>query len=161
MGSRILSRSFRVEPWGKEEGEEDDEEEDGAEANTSTDNAMDVDELVERRHPEKGQLEPEEASDEEDDEIEDTADIAMVPMADMLNARFESENVGFTYIFTAFCITLLHSYNSTLLSQAKLFYEEEVLKMITTKEIQAGEQIVSMFYRHVHMTRRLLTLVIA
>ncbi|KAK7692209.1 hypothetical protein QCA50_003833 [Cerrena zonata] len=116
MGSRILSRSFRVEPWGKEEGEEDDEEEDGAEANTSTDNAMDVDELVERRHPEKGQLEPEEASDEEDDEIEDTADIAMVPMADMLNARFESEN-------------------------AKLFYEEEVLKMITTKEIQAGEQI--------------------
>jgi len=54
--------------------------------------------------------------DDLDDDAEDSADVAMVPMADLLNARFESEN-------------------------AKLFYEERALRMVTTKPIKAGEQI--------------------
>jgi len=45
----------------------------------------------------------------------------MVPMADMLNARFESEN-------------------------AKLYHEKHHLRMVSTKAIKAGEQIVRPFY---------------
>ncbi|KIY70636.1 SET domain-containing protein [Cylindrobasidium torrendii FP15055 ss-10] len=105
MGSRILSRSFDVERW---EGEGDDEENEAA--NTSRD--MDVDE------PEpQGEAAPASAEDAvEEEEEEDPSDVAMVPVADLLNARFECEN-------------------------AKLFYEEKVLKMISTKPIKAGEQI--------------------
>lgn len=33
--------------------------------------------------------------EEEADEVEDTGDVTMVPMADMLNAKFEHDNVGF------------------------------------------------------------------
>ena len=43
---------------------------------------------------EEAGLEEDEGSD--DDDREDPADVAMVPMADMLNARFESENVRTT-----------------------------------------------------------------
>ncbi|QRV79689.1 RuBisCO LSMT substrate-binding protein [Ceratobasidium sp. AG-Ba] len=54
-------------------------------------------------------------SDSDDDE-EKVEDVSMVPMADMLNARYGGEN-------------------------AKLFYEPAVLKMVTTKPVSAGEQI--------------------
>ncbi|KAI0335074.1 SET domain-containing protein [Cubamyces sp. BRFM 1775] len=122
MGSRILSRSFHVEQWKGEHSEEQDEDEPG---NSS---AMDID-LQEGEAPapegDAEAQEPEEAAediqvededDEDDEDREDPADVAMVPMADMLNARFESEN-------------------------AKLFYEERVLRMVSTKLIKAGEQI--------------------
>jgi SET domain-containing protein 6 len=36
----------------------------------------------------------EENSDGDDEEMDDSSDIAMVPMADLLNARYESENVS-------------------------------------------------------------------
>ncbi|KLO09098.1 SET domain-containing protein [Schizopora paradoxa] len=119
MGSRLLSRSFQVEKW---------EGGDGDEGNTSAvmeaekdeslivaephSDGMVVDSNGETNHPEED--EDEENSDEEDDE--DSSDVAMVPMADMLNARYESEN-------------------------AKLFHEATYLKMVTTKAIKAGEQI--------------------
>jgi len=78
-------------------------------ANTSAGSGMDVDEdpTGAPQHDE---------SEDNDEDVEDPSDVAMVPMADMLNARYGSEN-------------------------AKLFYEETVLRMITTKPIKAGEQI--------------------
>lgn len=41
-------------------------------------------------------------SDDEADEVEDTGDVTMVPMADMLNAKFEHDNVGFLRAFSDF-----------------------------------------------------------
>ncbi|KAI0759853.1 SET domain-containing protein [Trametes elegans] len=130
MGSRILSRSFHVEKWKSgHEDEDEDEDEDHIEPGNSS--AMDVDPQEDGTLAGEGHTDPdkEEANDEpeevqvegDDDEVEeedgeDPADVAMVPMADMLNARFESEN-------------------------AKLFYEEHKLKMVSTKPIKAGEQI--------------------
>ncbi|KAG1725403.1 uncharacterized protein EDB91DRAFT_90561 [Suillus paluster] len=117
-GSRILSRSFHVERW---EGEveqdselvpEEDNNED-AHANTSIGSAMDVDDSG---VDDKGVDEAGNDSDSDDEDTEDTSNIAMVPMADLLNARYDSVN-------------------------AKLFYEKHHLHMVTTKPIKAGEQI--------------------
>ncbi|KAF7376573.1 Ribosomal lysine N-methyltransferase 4 [Mycena sanguinolenta] len=108
MGSRILSRSFDVE---KDESEEDTET-DGA-ANTSLGSAMDVDlpqEETESVHDGDSQ------HADEDEEEEESSGVSMVPLADMLNARYGSEN-------------------------AKLFYEKEDLRMVSTKLIKSGEQI--------------------
>ncbi|KAF7315884.1 Ribosomal lysine N-methyltransferase 4 [Mycena indigotica] len=106
MGSRILSRSFDVE-----KNEEDNENE---AANTSVGSAMDVD----SDHPPTTNEHEETGSDgeAEDDEEDDSIVVSMVPLADMLNARYGSEN-------------------------AKLFYEKYALGMISTKPILAGEQI--------------------
>ncbi|TFK44282.1 hypothetical protein BDQ12DRAFT_708264 [Crucibulum laeve] len=115
MGSRILSRSFNVE---KSELEEDQE---NTTVNTSIGSGMDVDPQeggdehdgeVQNKHV----VEQVEEEEEEEEEEEDSSDIAMVPMADMLNAQYEMEN-------------------------AKLFYEETELKMVSTKLIKAGGQI--------------------
>ena len=87
MGSRILSRSFRVE----RDGSGDDA--DGHETD-SNEPAMDVD--ADNTNNEAGMTAGEEDSqsgDSEDDEEEDSSDVSMVPMADMLNARYGSENV--------------------------------------------------------------------
>ncbi|KZP34420.1 SET domain-containing protein [Athelia psychrophila] len=124
QGSRILSRSFQVEQWEGEGGDKDENAAadtsaesysmDVADTSIGSGNGMDVDEdegpapAAETHHPEQ------EGSDDEDEE--DTSDVAMVPMADMLNARYGSEN-------------------------AKLFHEATALKMVTTKHIPAGEQI--------------------
>ncbi|RXW25028.1 hypothetical protein EST38_g843 [Candolleomyces aberdarensis] len=111
MGSRILSRSFGVEKWRSDE-------DDDHEANKSMGSSMDVDE----QHPtgSNAQDDNDSADEDNDDEDEedghDSSDTAMVPMADMLNARYGTEN-------------------------AKLFHEKDELKMITTKSIKCGEQI--------------------
>lgn len=124
MGSRILSRSFHVEPWSSDE----ESETDGV-VQAVGDSAAPMEIDVEmpsaesgftvepgEENPENATEEVEIAEDEEDDDSENPADVAMVPMADMLNARFGSEN-------------------------AKLFYEKHELKMVSTKFIKAGEQI--------------------
>ncbi|KAJ4483947.1 hypothetical protein J3R30DRAFT_3284112 [Lentinula aciculospora] len=111
MGSRILSRSFDVERTNTDDYTGD--EEMNTDADRSTGNAMDVDVHDEQAGKEDNSIRAPE--DEEEDE-EDGIDVSMVPIADLLNARFGSENV-------------------------KLFYEENELKMITTKRISAGEQI--------------------
>ncbi|EMD33693.1 hypothetical protein CERSUDRAFT_56467 [Gelatoporia subvermispora B] len=129
MGSRILSRSFHVEPWRGDDGHESDESETHGDAPHSDDpNGMDVDadnpsgdttaDSIEPPHEEEvSQLDSAfDGNTDDDEDAETPADVAMVPMADMLNARFESEN-------------------------AKLFYEEHYLKMVATKPINAGEQI--------------------
>ncbi|KAF6763120.1 hypothetical protein DFP72DRAFT_874754 [Ephemerocybe angulata] len=118
MGSRILSRSFDVEKW---QGDEDEDENEMHEANTSMGSAMDVDEnRAADPHPHRPEGEEHDEEEHEEGEEEegeqDSSDTAMVPMADMLNARFGSEN-------------------------AKLFHERTDLKMIATKPIKAGEQI--------------------
>ncbi|KAL1945928.1 hypothetical protein VTO73DRAFT_1930 [Trametes versicolor] len=129
MGSRILSRSFTVEQW-KGEHHDGGDEHDGDDEAADT-SAMDVDsqeapstDAAETTEPAPvdGSDGPEElqiegdGEDSDDEDHEDPGDVAMVPMADMLNARFESEN-------------------------AKLFYDERELKMVSTKPIKAGEQI--------------------
>ena len=108
-GSRILSRSFHVEKWKPEHASEDleDEEEDHeVDVNgAGEDSAMDIDpqelpgstsadaapEADGAEAPEGLHIDDDDESDDED--REDPGDVAMVPMADMLNARFESENV--------------------------------------------------------------------
>ncbi|KAK4055004.1 Ribosomal lysine N-methyltransferase 4 [Microbotryomycetes sp. JL221] len=68
----------------------------------------------------KVQEEEDDSSDQEDDdeeeEREDVGDVAMVPMADLLNARYGCDN-------------------------ARLFYEPKTLNMMSTKPIKKGEQI--------------------
>ncbi|KAN0091574.1 hypothetical protein V8E55_005140 [Tylopilus felleus] len=120
-GSRILSRSFTVSRW-----TDDDkvEERDGEVGGSDADEVEDLhpDASIESSmhldlHPsslEDTNEGPD--SDSEDDEQDDPSDVAMVPIADLLNARWGSEN-------------------------AKLFYEPLVLRMVTTKNIKRGEQI--------------------
>lgn len=107
MGSRILSRSFHVEKWEgcDHEDNEDEEQDSGSGA------AMDVDCADETPDGEAEQdpaqiLETsvDDDDDEEDEDAEDPADVAMVPMADMLNARFESENVRCDDLFHLYMI---------------------------------------------------------
>ncbi|KAH7339918.1 hypothetical protein B0J17DRAFT_657309 [Rhizoctonia solani] len=113
MGSRILSRSFLVE-------EDETEAEENPNVSMESSKSMDVDRSREEdTAPTEAQEGENEQVDDDDSDSEDgekVEDVAMVPMADMLNARYGGEN-------------------------AKLFYEPRVLKMITTKAISAGEQI--------------------
>ncbi|KAI6131503.1 SET domain-containing protein [Pisolithus croceorrhizus] len=133
-GSRILSRSFTVSKWTSDDdpdgptlgdgddnanGHESEGESEGPKsndmdnhANASLGSAMDVDEPVTNCEV---NLHLDDHDDTDDDE-DDPSDVAMVPMADLLNARWRSEN-------------------------AKLFYEPHILRMATTKPIKKGEQI--------------------
>ncbi|KAF5380369.1 hypothetical protein D9615_004738 [Tricholomella constricta] len=115
MGSRILSRSFSVEKWNS--GEEENE-------NSNTPNSradeMDVDSSEGPEGAEEKIDESHHDEMEEEDEEDDSSDTAMVPMADMLNARYGSEN-------------------------ARLFDDENELRMISIKPIKAGEQIWNTF----------------
>ncbi|KAG6820812.1 hypothetical protein H0H93_011106 [Arthromyces matolae] len=112
MGSRILSRSFNVERW--DSGEEEEETRDSS--SHTRDHEMDVDSYGGPEEPsENDESHHSEAEEDEEDE-EDSSDTAMVPMADMLNARYRSEN-------------------------AKLFDDEKELRMVSTKPIKTGEQI--------------------
>lgn len=71
-GSRILSRSFNVEPWGKAQEPNSDD----------SDNEIDA---MEEDHAE------EESADEERESVDE---VSMVPMADILNARYGCNNVS-------------------------------------------------------------------
>ncbi|GJJ06311.1 hypothetical protein Clacol_000502 [Clathrus columnatus] len=99
MGSRILSRCFHVEMF-----DEDEDADEGAACDVGLTTQSDDDN----------------DTDDDSDDDEDSADVAMVPMADILNARYKSEN-------------------------AKLCYELKDLEMISTKDIKKGEQIVIVF----------------
>lgn len=104
-GSRILSRSFTVNRWtGEGDAEESNDEGDEAQANDAERNeteadhqpadlslgsAMDIDHPIPRT--EAHQEEQEDSGSQSD---EDPSDVSMLPMADLLNARWGSENVG-------------------------------------------------------------------
>ena len=89
MGSRILSRSFQVEKW---DPSANDEEGSGApQARMTVDGGhlgpTDSDEGCDNN------VEEEQNSDSDDEDDDDSGDVAMVPVADMLNARFGCNNV--------------------------------------------------------------------
>lgn len=96
MGSRILSRSFQVEKWDPST----DDEEDGGTPQAG----MDVD--GNHSNPEESDKERNHDVDEEhggdedggDEDGDDSGDVAMVPMADTLNARFGCNNVCYPAI---------------------------------------------------------------
>ncbi len=74
MGSRVLSRSFHVEPYSAER----EAKRERARAAADTSDAMDIS---------REEEDEDEEDEEDDDEPEQVVDISMVPMADMLNAR--------------------------------------------------------------------------
>ncbi|KAG1715770.1 hypothetical protein ID866_1394 [Astraeus odoratus] len=110
-GSRILSRSFTVSKWADEDvvehgsdadddagagnrdsrGEAENNHLDDTDklANTSLGSAMDVDESASCAVSDAQRNDDHDSVDEDED---DPSDIAMVPMADLLNARWGSEN---------------------------------------------------------------------
>jgi SET domain-containing protein 6 len=86
-----------VERWKGDVKQEDSDEhadvpEDGIEdtqANTSIGSAMDIDGTGDG-----DEALGEESSDSDDEDIDDSSEVSMVPMADLLNARCDSENVS-------------------------------------------------------------------
>ncbi|PPQ66331.1 hypothetical protein CVT26_011162 [Gymnopilus dilepis] len=144
MGTRVLSRSFTLAEEEVEDEDEDDHhalppKEDGAAhphvpespsteeaGNTSLGSAMDVDEPAQgtdaAAHDQEHESEtadanePADGGSESDSDEEDAPEVAMVPMADILNARYKHDNV-------------------------KLFHERDSLRMVSTRPIKAGEQI--------------------
>jgi len=101
MGNLILSRSFTLD----DQDEDEDNEGEGSDhatgdehqdiGNTSLGSAMDMD------APASTTNEQEEERDDGDDEEEtNTLEVAMVPLADILNARYQCENVRNTSIHT-------------------------------------------------------------
>ncbi|KAI0305376.1 Rubisco LSMT, substrate-binding domain-containing protein [Multifurca ochricompacta] len=111
MGSRILSRGFRVQVEAQLVGDDDIESCQPAlpeVVKTDFDESMS---LAPTDNAESGSEGLDDGSDEDD-----PGNVTMVPMADMLNARCGCEN-------------------------AKLFYEQHDLRMVTTRSIRQGEQI--------------------
>ncbi|KAF9527317.1 hypothetical protein CPB83DRAFT_768637 [Crepidotus variabilis] len=117
MGTRLLTRSFTIEQETDEEPATTSQAEDTITAgDISTENDH-VDAPLEA----KGEDEDEDEDEDADNEDEDTqTTMVMVPMADMLNARYKANH-------------------------AKLFYEPDCLRMVTIKPIKAGEQILNTY----------------
>ena len=84
MGSRVLSRSFTLS---KEEEDHEHENENDV-VNSSLGSAMDID----GPHATSADNSLEEGDNEEEGEDEET-EVAMIPLADILNARYHTENV--------------------------------------------------------------------
>lgn len=93
MGSRILSRSFQVEKWDPSADDKADGGEHQAEMDVGGDHANSAEPDEGEGHNDNGEEEHGGGSDDEDDDDDDAGDVAMVPMADMLNARFGCNNV--------------------------------------------------------------------
>ena len=82
MGSCILSRSFQVEALSTTDGV------DASPTSVGEDAEMSMDE------PSSHALDSDEIEDDDDSDDDDSpANVAMVPMADMLNARYGCDNV--------------------------------------------------------------------
>ncbi|KAI7962591.1 hypothetical protein MJO28_000685 [Puccinia striiformis f. sp. tritici] len=108
MGSLILSRSFHVEASSEIPTQEED---------ISMDSISTGHHSVHDSSLDQTSLHSETLDDDQDEEEREAVqDIALVPLADLLNAKTGSEN-------------------------AKLFYEIEWLKMNATRNIKKGEQI--------------------
>jgi len=89
MGSRILSRSFQVEAMSAAST-------DLRQTPAQEDSEMSVDEISPNSsdNNDSDAIIDDEDSDDDGDGDDDTADVAMVPLADMLNARYGCGNVG-------------------------------------------------------------------
>jgi SET domain-containing protein 6 len=122
-GSRILSRSFQVEYFVGEE------EEKGTASMSVDPEPVGTDAQMQQKTEEEDTTDTEELGE---DEREGITDVAMAPMADVLNARNRCDNVRF----------LLFDSRSTLTSpQARLFYDKDSLNMVAVRPIKCGEQI--------------------
>ncbi len=86
MGSRILSRSFRVEAQPRVDGSR-------TRAQAHEDAEMDLDNSSSLTHGNDDTEDIEDDVESDDDDGDDPANVAMVPMADMLNARYGCANV--------------------------------------------------------------------
>jgi len=128
MGTRISSRSFTLEAENKEEDHEDI-------GNTSSGSAMDVDVApldagkIHSRDHASGEdhadiTESEEQPDnDEEEEEEERAEVAMVPFADILNARYRAENVNFSrHIISFRVLTDLLRSNSSMSRTVSKWY---------------------------------------
>ncbi|KAH9058770.1 SET domain-containing protein [Lactarius vividus] len=113
MGSRILSRSFQVEAQPQVDGSQT-----PPLAHEGTE--MDLDNSSPLPHGNDDTKRIEDDVESDDHDHDDPTNVAMVPMADMLNARYGCAN-------------------------AKLFDEDRDLRMVTTRSVCQGEQIVSLF----------------
>ena len=134
MGSLILSRSFHVEDPEDEDDEQEGNETKEQESNEADESNASLLEAAEGMdiHNDNGHIDEDgESDDDDEDDQEEVNHIAMVPWADMLNARHECDN-------------------------ARLFYEKECLNMTTTKPIKKGEQIVSTYTYYARDTADLL-----
>jgi len=102
MGNLILSRSFTL---GHDEDEDKDREQEVEDHglgyddcpdrhNTDLGSAMEVDAPAPATNEHTKREESEDSEDEDDDDEEtNTLEVVMVPLADMLNARYQCENV--------------------------------------------------------------------
>jgi len=112
MGSRILSRSFQVEAQSAIDVTDSSQ----TAAHEEVEMGPDEPSSPASDHNPEGDSEEMEDDEDNDDDDDDPGNVAMVPIADMLNARYGCEN-------------------------AKLFYEEHDLRMVTTRSIRQGEQV--------------------
>lgn len=103
MGSRILSRSFHVEPWKGEDEPEMPQVRENPDPDVSMESchSISVEQSHEGSHEQPTQAGSSHFEDGEDSDIdsedgENVEGVAMVPMADMLNARYGGENVTFS-----------------------------------------------------------------
>lgn len=91
MGSRVLSRSFTLSKEEEEEEEENENENENDVDNSSMGSTMDINGPLHKGtsvdNSQEGDNEEEGGEDEEDTEV------VMVPLADILNARYNTENV--------------------------------------------------------------------
>jgi len=139
MGTRISSRSFTLEAENKDEDHEDI-------GNTSSGSAMDVDVApldagrIHSRDHASGEdhaniTESEEQLDQPDhdgeEEEEERAEVAMVPFADILNARYRVENVKFLKHIISFRVLtdLLRSNSSMNRTVSKWYLQDQYRKV--------------------------------
>src|SRR5271155_2982319 len=105
MGSRVLSRSFTLSK--EEEEEEDDHASENDVNNSSIGSAMVIDGPPSPHNATSAGDSPEEDNEEEgEDKEEEDTEVVMVPLADILNARYHTENVQGT---SGFAISLFIS----------------------------------------------------
>ena len=124
MGSLLLSRSFHVKR-DLNHAESDDADISSAPAEVAVERAIPRNEAQDEQGDDEEEEAEIEIQDDEDDEEkeeneEDVRDISMVPMADMLNAKFGSENT-------------------------RCFYKREALEMRCTRPIAVGEQLLNTY----------------
>lgn len=134
MGSSILSRSFHVKS-DLRFAEPEDADISSAPAEVAVVRSIPQVEGEDETQEENAEGSDDDAHLEIDDEElddgaaeEDVRDISMVPMADMLNAKFGSENVCTCYS-----------------PQTRCFYKRERLEMRCTKPIVVGEQLLNTY----------------
>jgi SET domain-containing protein 6 len=102
MGSLVLSRSFHVEASSSSEEDDPDEGHDVSMESAhslapgSVENGHST-HLIHGTLDQHSELGNEDEGEEEEEEREAVEDIAMVPLADLLNAKTGSENVGVDY----------------------------------------------------------------